>query len=65
MEAINHIKYSRDTDEIQYQNPSNLPARPGLNTAGKAIQVRVNQYKVTECTNKDIYQYDVSFSLSY
>jgi eukaryotic translation initiation factor 2C len=32
-----------------------------VNTAGKAIQIRVNQYKVKDWPGRDIYQYDVSF----
>jgi len=42
----------------KFENP--LPDRPGFNTAGKAIAIRVNQYKVAQFPQKDVYQYDVS-----
>jgi hypothetical protein len=48
------------TDTPKYNFPSDLPSRPGINTTGKAIQIRVNQYKVTKWPESDIYQYDVS-----
>ncbi|KAH6682517.1 Piwi domain-containing protein [Halenospora varia] len=46
------------TDIHQY--PSDLPARPAFCTTGKAVAVRVNQYKLASFPNNDIYQYDVS-----
>jgi len=52
------------TDDAKYNFPSDLPLRPGINTTGKAIQIRVNQYKVTKWPERDIYQYDVSFTLT-
>ncbi|KAM0178275.1 hypothetical protein ACHAPF_003640 [Botrytis cinerea] len=36
-----------------------LPARPGYNSQGKAISIRVNQFKVLDAPNKDVYQYNV------
>ena len=48
------------TDDAKYNFPSDLPLRPGINTTGKAIQIRVNQFKVTKWPERDIYQYDVS-----
>jgi len=45
----------------KYEFPSELPKRPGTNTNGKAIQIRVNQFKVTQWPPNDIWQYDVSF----
>jgi len=44
----------------KYEFPSELPKRPGTNTNGKAIQIRVNQFKVTQWPPNDIWQYDVS-----
>ncbi|KAG9244119.1 Piwi domain-containing protein [Calycina marina] len=38
---------------------SNLPNRPGLNNQGKAINIKVNQYKVLSWPQKDVYQFDV------
>ncbi|CCU74167.1 argonaute/ago1/eukaryotic translation initiation factor 2c [Blumeria hordei DH14] len=36
-----------------------LPSRPGFNTTGKAISILLNQHRVTQWTQNDIYQYDV------
>jgi hypothetical protein len=52
------------TDDAKYNFPSDLPLRPGINTTGKAIQIRVNQFKVTKWPERDIYQYDVSFNFT-
>lgn len=52
--------YDRETNTPNSQFPSDLPLRPGVNTAGKVIKVRVNQYKVAQWPVKDVYQYDVS-----
>lgn len=60
MEPLNFGKLNRDTNETTYKFPSSLPPRPGFNTKGKAIQIQVNQYKVTAWPQKDVYQYDVS-----
>ncbi|TVY52417.1 Protein argonaute [Lachnellula cervina] len=43
----------------KFESP--LPDRPGFNTVGKAIQIRVNQFKVTDYPKRDIYQYDLNF----
>ncbi|KAH8777302.1 eukaryotic translation initiation factor-like protein 2C 2 [Hyaloscypha finlandica] len=48
------------TDDAKYNFPSDLPLRPGINTTGKAIQIRVNQFKVTKWPERDIYQYDIN-----
>jgi eukaryotic translation initiation factor 2C len=47
------------TDIAKSKVSSSLPPRPGTNTAGKAVQIRVNQYKVTQFPSKDVYQFDV------
>lgn len=55
-----------DANEGKFQHPStDLPARPGLNTVGKPIQIRVNQFKIAQVPNRDIYQYDVSLQLHF
>ncbi|KAL3426357.1 eukaryotic translation initiation factor 2c [Phlyctema vagabunda] len=36
-----------------------LPGRPGYNTQGREISIKVNQYKVLKYPQKDIYQYDI------
>lgn len=61
MESHNYRIYDRDTDSWKNNFPTELPDRPNLNTAGKAIQVRVNQFKVLKWPEQDIYQYDVSY----
>jgi hypothetical protein len=53
------------TDDAKYNFPSDLPLRPGKSTVGKAIQIRVNQYKVTQWPGRDVYQYDVSFTFTF
>lgn len=60
MDPLNFRTYDRSTDRESYQFPSGLPLRPGFNTAGKEIKIRVNQYKVAQWPQKDVYQYDVS-----
>lgn len=46
----------------KYEFPSELPKRPGVNSIGKAINIRVNQFKVTQWPENDVYQYDVSIT---
>ena len=60
MEPGNYRVWDRATDSEEFKWTSNLPNRPGLNTVGRAITVRVNQFKVTQWPEKDVYQYDVS-----
>jgi len=60
MEPLNYRTYNQATDTERYQFPSNLPNRPGVNTQGKAIKIRVNQYKVLQWPQRDVYQFDVS-----
>lgn len=60
MEPQNYRIYDHDTDSWKNNFPVELPNRPGFNT-GKAIQVRINQFKVTKWPENDIYQYDVSY----
>lgn len=63
MEHLNYARFNQDTNEKKYDSmfASQLPKRPGYNTAGKEIQIRVNQFKVLKYPQKDIFQYDVSF----
>ena len=61
MEAHHYFTYDRVTDLRKTNITAELPLRPGLSTAGKAIQVRLNQYKVTEWPQADVYQFDVSY----
>lgn len=63
MEMQNYRTFDRTTDTERYEFPSELPKRPGLSNQGKAIQVRVNQFKIKQWVNRDVYQYDVSFHL--
>jgi hypothetical protein len=59
------VRTKEVTDDAKYNFPNDLPLRPGKNTTGKAIQIRVNQYKVTGWQTKDIFQYDVSFTFAF
>ncbi|KAF4636152.1 hypothetical protein G7Y89_g1932 [Cudoniella acicularis] len=60
MEIQNYRTFDKVTNEAVHQFPSNLPLRPGFNTVGKAIAIRVNQYKLTNFPDNDIYQYDIN-----
>ena len=60
MEPLNFRTYDKKSDTESYQFPSDLPLRPGLNTNGKAITIRVNQFKVMAWPTSDVHQYDVS-----
>jgi eukaryotic translation initiation factor 2C len=64
MEPYNYrIGVNSSTHEVSYQFESSLPQRPPIgNKGGKAIAIRVNQYKVKDFPTRDIYQYDVSFT---
>jgi hypothetical protein len=63
MEPQNVRGFRDDANEGKFQHPSTqLPTRPCLNTAGKSIQIRVNQFKIAQVPNRDIYQYDVSLT---
>ena len=48
------------TNQEQYVHSTAFKQRPGFNTSGKAIQVAVNSYPVTQYPNVKVYQYDVS-----
>jgi hypothetical protein len=48
------------TDYEQYTIPTDFKKRPGFNTSGKAIQVALNSYPVTQFPNIKVFQYDVS-----
>lgn len=63
MEPMNYRTYDQATDTERYQFPSDLPNRPGHNSQGKAIKIRVNQYKVLQWPQRDVYQFDVSTTL--
>jgi eukaryotic translation initiation factor 2C len=65
MEPINFRSYDRITDTEKYNFPSDLPLRPGVNSQGKAVQIRVNQFKVNQWPTQDIYQYDVSTTITF
>jgi len=39
--------------------PLNLPNCPGVNTQGKSVKIRVNQYKVLQWPQRDVYQFDI------
>ncbi|KAK4934510.1 Protein argonaute [Elasticomyces elasticus] len=42
-----------------YSLPTQFAKRPGFNTTGKAVQVSVNSYQVTQYPTAKVYQYDV------
>lgn len=46
--------------EKDYLWTQDFPIRPSYNSIGKAITIRVNQYKVVQWPQKDIYQYDIN-----
>jgi len=46
-------------DPKQYALPTEFVKRPGFNTTGKAIQLPVNSYAVTQTPTVVVYQYDV------
>ncbi|KAI1004889.1 hypothetical protein K3495_g3326 [Podosphaera aphanis] len=47
--------------ESDYDWPQELTIRPGFNTTGKQITIRVNQFKVLKWPQNDVYQYDINF----
>ena len=63
MDAGSYRVYPAGADEvIKHEYPDENMARPGYSTTGRDVQVRVNQYKVTQWPTGDVYQYDVSSS---
>ena len=52
----------RETYDVQYETPTDLPLRKRDNflTVGKPIQVKLNSYTITKYPEKNIAQYDVS-----
>ncbi|KUJ10732.1 eukaryotic translation initiation factor-like protein 2C 2 [Mollisia scopiformis] len=52
--------FDRETNNWKDNYPTELPARPGWNDKGKAISIRVNQYKVVAWPDKDVQQYDIN-----
>lgn len=64
MDCGNYRIYAPGADEtIKHEYPDENMTRPGYGTQGRDVQVRVNQYKVTQWPTKDVYQYDVSLHL--
>jgi hypothetical protein len=64
MEPQNVRGFRDQANESAFKHDATqLPNRPGVSTAGKAIQIRLNQFKITQMPNKNIYQYDVSLRL--
>ena len=64
MALMNFHLYNPETNKATFlQAATALPLRPGTNTAGKAVQLRVNQYKVNQWPTKDVYQFDVRASI--
>ncbi|KAG0647251.1 RNA interference pathway ago1 [Hyphodiscus hymeniophilus] len=60
MEPHARQDFRSQANEGNFKHPATaLPARPALNSAGKQITIRVNQFKITQIPNKDIYQYDI------
>lgn len=59
MEPLNYLSDKQETNVTKPKASSTLPLRPGTSTAGKAVQIRVNQFKVTQWPTKDVYQFDV------
>lgn len=60
MDPYNFRNYDPITNEYKSIFPTDLALRPkDLNTLGKQILVRINQYKVLDWPQGQIYQYDV------
>jgi eukaryotic translation initiation factor 2C len=47
------------TDNCQYALPTDFKRRPGFNTSGKAVQLGLNSWPVSQFPTKAIYQYDI------
>ncbi|KAG9232999.1 Piwi domain-containing protein [Amylocarpus encephaloides] len=60
MDPYDYRTFDRDSNTARYQFNSDLPDRPGLNKSGKQVQIRVNQYKVTDFPTRDVFQYDIN-----
>src|ERR1700733_11966724 len=46
-------------ERVLILSSTDFKQRPGFNTSGKAIQVAVNSYPVTQYPNVKVFQYDV------
>lgn len=65
MDAGNYRNFGEGADgTLKHEYSQTLMTRPGYSTAGRDVQVRVNQFRVMQWPNKDVYQYDVSIHLS-
>lgn len=63
MEIQNFRHFNRETNETQYDMPTELMARPKIgNTTGKEVTIEVNSFSVLQFPTKTVYQYDVSSS---
>ena len=63
MEPGNLWTLIRDENEGKFISPPLLPDRPGYNSGkfgAKAVTVRVNQYRVRQWPQNNLYQFDVS-----
>ena len=58
--GLRHIRI-RDADQhAKYSVPVDTVPRPGFNTTGKEIEVKVNTFPIVKFPSKTVYQYDVS-----
>ncbi|CAG8972388.1 hypothetical protein HYALB_00007141 [Hymenoscyphus albidus] len=60
---VNHEVVGELDSKAFEQFERGLPKRPGYNTTGKQIAVRVNQYKVNKFPTMDVGQYDINYGL--
>lgn len=62
--AIYRVSENTPDFGIKHEYPEQNMSRPGFSTSGRDVQVRVNQYKVTQWPTNDVYQFDVSLHSS-
>ncbi|TAQ85545.1 hypothetical protein B7494_g6138 [Chlorociboria aeruginascens] len=60
MTRITNTRVELPAVAYSYEFSSHLPNRPAINTSGKPVNIRVNQFKVTKWPSQDVYQYDIN-----
>ncbi|KAI9823313.1 MAG: hypothetical protein M1832_002537 [Thelocarpon impressellum] len=60
MDISNFRTFNRDTNEVKYDIPTELPLRPKQTVSvGKEVNLRINSYNILKYPERTVYQYDI------
>ena len=62
MDSLNLIRWNANANDSKFKTATIFPNRPAAQQkVGKEVQMRVNQFKVTQWPQKTVYQYNVRY----